>query len=407
LAEASRKSKRNVGALRIRSVMRIDFKAGSDVSNHLVFRPRLNAVFDDAKSAEVEVRVSRRSIDTGLEIHMNTGYFYISGLAADNDKRPFAKSLEFISQGEVGGKENMIREQVRTDATWRRRLLLARRRLLGGLGEAIEWHPALQDEAPLLTILAVLRLVQHSDASVKWDQLLREDENGTMTPGKPQVTDFQIECTRCEWLGSKNTFILRAKGTILNVTVKTLFELIKDQRPQWDEICASVEPIEKKSTPDNDANDDDEHEVCWDIVQHTAITPAKAMLLGYLTSWWTGSLPHNEIPLCLLRAWKTSDNGETIIASRSINHPKSAQDSLTEVLPSGWFLSPLDNAYAGMPGVSVTYVVEHDLRYLRRLMPMFTDGGIIDLAAKTVKSHFSMFESIAAKVNPAGNGSID
>lgn len=437
LAEASRRtSGLRVGTLRIRAIERIDFREGSDVSDHLLFRPRLNAIFDQGRSAEIEVRVWKRSIQTGEETRMNTGYFYVSGVEFGTIKKkkeeekhrlcPFANNSS--SSSTTRNNAQFLDERIQADAIWRRRQLLARRNLLGGVGETVEWHPALHDEAPLLTILAVLRLVH--DLSVEWKPLhssssstttydnksssLRRRSSSmnhsiTTTKNKPRATNVEIKYTTGEALGRKNTFILRGKSVIQNMTVKALFKLIKDERPQWDEICKRIDPIERQTDISADDN------IQWDVVQHVAITPTMAMLSRYLCYCCCNGgmmLPETTVPLCLLRAWRTEESN-TILATRSVRHPKAAKGSMTEVLPSGWFLSPNretpnsqtrlaagaasnnNNTTTTMDtGVSITYVVEHDLQHLRRLAPTFTDEAIIHMIAKSTKQWFTTFASM-------------
>mmetsp|Transcript_19266 Transcript_19266/g.28507 ORF Transcript_19266/g.28507 Transcript_19266/m.28507 type:complete len:657 (+) Transcript_19266:101-2071(+) len=414
LAEASRKSKCKCGSLRIRAVLRVDFVSGSDVSDHLVFRPRLNAIFDNGRSVEIEVRVSRRSIKNDVEIDMNTGYFYVSGVEfGPRTEHPFAHAHAVAYRSSA---TEDVRGSIESDARWRRRLLLARRHLLGGDGEPVEWHPALHHEAPLLTILAVLRLVHHNNKSiVEWKPLHEVNQNKKrgsvmsslkMSASTPRATDVHIEYTMGKALGRKDTFILRGKCLIRNMSVKTLFGLIKNERPHWDELCRSIDSIEVKNSETTE-NDDGDGEIQWDVVQHVAITPTKMILLRRLCCLFGSSsgkacrLPTKFVPLCLLRSWRTEKkNGDTVLASRSVRHPDAAEGSLTEVLPSGWFLRPaaLGDLYDDheSSGVFVTYVVEHDLRYLRLLAPFFSDEAIIHTIARATKNWFSTFASMSA-----------
>lgn len=399
LAEASRRSKRKVGTLLIRAVLRVEFSTGSDVSDHLIFRPRLNTIFDDGQSAEIEVRVSKRCIASGKECQMNVGYFYISGYTKGKKlDTPFG-AAETIG---CSALRKDMQDRINADANWRRRLLLARRRLLGGTGEAVEWHPSLQDEAPLLTILAVLRLVYTNDTTVKWKELHFYDGNeksptksiagrasiiGTGRTNMTNISNFILEVTPGEPLGRKSTFILRGRAVILNTTVSALFDMIKTKRAQWDELCNSIKMIEEKQNGNVEKTED--NEVNWDIVEHEALTPQAALAMGYIFCWKTLSRPKKHIPLCLIRAWQTDNNdGTAILASQSVHHPDAAKGSLTQVLPSGWFLSPFQDASGETVGVSVTYVVEHDLVHLRRLAPMLTDKIIIKTMASSTERWF-------------------
>ena len=407
LAEASRRSKRRIGTLLIRSVLRVEFSTGSDVSDHLIFRPRLNATFDDGQSAEIEVRVSKRCIASGRECDMNHGYFYVSGYTrGEKVDKPFGTTKAFGCS--ALGKE--IQCRITADTNWRRRLLLARRRLLGGTGEAVEWHSSLQDEAPLLTILAVLRLVHKEDPAVKWKELCSNDEShrfptksiagrasiiGAGRTNKTNISNFILEVTPGEPLGRKNTFILRGRAVILNTTVSTLFDMVKDERTQWDELCNSIKIIEEKQT----GKGENEEEVNWDIVEHEALTPQAALAMGYIFCWKTLSRPKKHVPLCLIRTWQTSENdGTAVFASQSVHHPDAAKGTLTQVLPSGWFFSSFQDAVSGKTvGVSLTYVVEHDLVHLRRLAPMLKDKIIIKTMASSTERWFYNLASMAQK----------
>ena len=412
LAEASRRSKRRVGTLLIRSVLRVEFSTGSDVSDHLIFRPRLNAIFDDGQSAEIEVRVSKRCIASGRKFDMNVGYFYISGYTRGKKlDKPFGATESFGCSALGKG----IQGRITADANWRRRLLLARRRLLGGTGEAVEWHSSLQDAAPLLTILAVLRLVHSEDPTVKWKALHFNDGNqkprtrsiigraSIIVAGrasKTNLSNFVLEVTPGEPLGRKNTFILRGRAVILNTEVSTLFDMVKNKRTQWDELCNSIKIIEEQQNgkAENEEDDDTNTKFNWDIVEYEALTPQTALAMGYIFCWKTLSRPKKHIPLCLIRSWQMDKNeGTAVFASQSVHHPDVAKGSLTQVLPSGWFLSPVEDASGKPIGVSVTYVVEHDLVYLRRLAPVLTDKNIIKTMATSAERWFYNLASMTQK----------
>ena len=70
---ASRHANVAAGALRTRGIDQIGFATGSDVSDHLIFRARVTAVFDDGAAAEVGVRVAKRDIATGNEVAAGAG----------------------------------------------------------------------------------------------------------------------------------------------------------------------------------------------------------------------------------------------------------------------------------------------------------------------------------------------
>jgi len=62
-----------VDAVRTQGVDGVSFNTGSNVSDHLVFRARATASFDDG--GEIKVRVVKRDIATGTEQLINVGYF--------------------------------------------------------------------------------------------------------------------------------------------------------------------------------------------------------------------------------------------------------------------------------------------------------------------------------------------
>jgi acyl-CoA hydrolase len=62
-----------VDAVRTQGVDGVSFNTGSNVSDHLVFRARATASFDDG--GEVKVRAVKRDIATGTEQLINVGYF--------------------------------------------------------------------------------------------------------------------------------------------------------------------------------------------------------------------------------------------------------------------------------------------------------------------------------------------
>jgi acyl-CoA hydrolase len=385
LALAARKSSRSPGSLLIRSVLRVSFHCGSAVSDHLIFRPRLNAIFDEGRSAEVEVRVSKKSITTGVEISMNVGYFYVSGSAVGTGTDiPFAFPNGRFRRS--ASEEEMLQKKTQGDAAkWRRRLLLARRQLLEGFGDPVEWHPSLHRLAPLLTITSVLRLARHNDHSVYWRELpISSQTNNIVTV---------VEWTPGESWGRSDTFVLRVKGKLSfprrsdpSRSLMAVIQALKTKRPQWDTFCNGIEILESC----NQAEDDD---IQWDVVQHLARTPS----IFVKACEETGTRPERVIPFCYLRTWKVDPaEGTAILAAQSVLHTKAkTTPSVATVKPSGWFIS-----CAADGAVELTYMVEHDLISMRELALGMSDENIVETMAGLAKQWFvgltSLFERAAA-----------
>lgn len=365
--------------LMIRAIVRVDFQCGSNVSDHLLLRPRPNAVFDGGRSAEIEVRVCKRSIATGEEIDMNVGYFFVSGARGprmeDEEVIPFPPH--------AGGKDW-------EGACWRRRLLLARRQLLSGTGDVVEWHPSLHHEAPLLTIASVLRLVHHNDkGSVQWINVIEEapETSATMSSSSSLLSDHvrSIEWTPGEAWGRNDTFVLRVKGILPGVRyLEEVLETIRSYRPGWDDFCVRVDIVEASSsstTGDNAA-------LQWDVVRHVAVTPkaaaqAREQVLGTENGVAT-------VPLCLLRTWQIDPDEDTaIFASQSIGHADVAEVA-AQVRPSGWFL----RGGQEKEGIELTYIAEHDFRHLRRVCLGMKDEEIVAMLAGTATKWFQRLGSL-------------
>ena len=107
------------------------------MSDHRVFRARATASFDGGLDGEVKVRAVKRDIATGTEQLINVGYFSF-GFFDDRQRFPSVKAP--------------------ADALARRRMFVARRRLLTCTGGALDWHASLVKEAPALTLESSLRL---------------------------------------------------------------------------------------------------------------------------------------------------------------------------------------------------------------------------------------------------------
>lgn len=388
LAKAARKSRRSPGSLLVRSVLRVSFQCGSGVSDHLIFRPRVNAIFDEGRSAEVEVRVSKKSIMTGVETCMNVGYFYVSGsnVGTGNDI-PFASSPNHEMARSSSSQEELLQQKSQGEAAeWRRRLLLARRRLLGGYGDAVEWHPSLFNQAPILTIYSVLRLVHHNDHCVFW----RELPTVTSSVCSHNVVS-NAEWTAGEAWGQSDTFVLRVKGVLSlpskNGKLATLLDVLqtlKSQRPEWDKFCNGIEILEAQEQQEKDTDTalpkkGENAGIQWDVVQHIARTPA----IFIYCSQKAGIPAPAVVPFCYLRTWKVdAAEGTAILASQSVLHSKAKTAS--SIKPSGWFIS----CAADGGTVELTYIVEHNLTTVRRLASGMSDEKIVETMAGLAKEWF-------------------
>lgn len=398
LAAAARESRRSTGSLLVRSVLRVNFSEGSGVSDHLIFRPRVNAFFDQGQSAEVEVRVSKKCIATGTETGMNVGYFYVSGSSVGNkNDRPFARPAD--SRSSISSEN---RHKAQADAEWRRRLLVARGQLLAGLGEPVEWHPALHESAPRLTIMSVLRLVHHNDPAVKWNDLFDPEHksgivNTPLTFSEKKPESRSIEWTSGEGWGRSNTFVLRAKGLLSQgSSITSVLYTLRSKRPQWDKHCVDITTLEDQKgsliqTAKNKGDTQESNtlpELQWDVVQHLARAPDLAVATRCLCSPRTRSIPATIVPLCLLRAWRVDSGDTAVLASRSVKHTSAAKESSASVHPSGWFLRDMKCG-----GVELIYIAEHDLTVLRKAMTGVSDGG------KRVMSDIAIISKMGSIIN--------
>jgi len=361
LTSASRKARLSTGDLRIGAVLRVNFATGSDVSDHLIFRPRINAVFDDGATAEVEVTVTKRNIATGKEVDINTGYFYVHPISK-NHTRPFPATE--ATQG----------------SAWRRRHLEARRQLLTCTGGSIQWHSDLHEEAPLLTILSTLRLIHHDNESVRWRR--------PTYSSKDSSNACSVEWTPGIYWGRPHTFLIRAKAIISQKgggpTVEEFINALRKRRPEWDHICSAVTILEESSSTMKEGTESD---VQWDVVEHIARTPQKARVLHCLCAC---SSIEELVPLCLLRAWRLdTTSGTAIYASRSVRHDKASRNARIEVLPSGWFIRSVEGG-----GVAVSYVVEHDIQKLRNITRVISDENIVSMMTSGVVKWMKRLSSL-------------
>ena len=386
VAAASRTARCSTGALRISAVLRVTFSAGSNVSDHLVFRPRVNAVFDGGSIAEVGVLVSKRSIASGEEVRLNTGYFYV--MAAEEGTRPFPP----------GGGE----PAPDSAPAQRQRHLQARRQFLMSVGDPLRWGPDLRHEAPTLTLFSTLRLLQNGDTSLRWHLV---DWKGLVAKIFSQSSNrVEVEWASGAPRGRDHTFLLRAKETFrgnVGMSVPAVLDALLWRRTEWDRLCKDVTVLE--------AHSDDKREyyakganvvVNWDIIQHLARPPREVKLFAKKKKGGTSGSPSKAVPLCLLRAWREQrEDGvsSAILAQRSVIHNKAAAEARTTVLPSGWFLRSLDgdddgdadddanaggdNNFGTGATIEVSYIVEHDLRMLRKIIPLISDEIIVSLLA--------------------------
>ena len=370
------------------------------VSDHVFFRPRITAIMEQGRSAEFEVKVGKRCITGQQQQHegheetlMNVGHFYVSGLlsygpedewdyedgkatsstAATGNKNqlgtdiaPFAKLLrthQHLYSNESCHHNTTEREM----AYQRRKSLLARRSLFDGLGASVHWDTAsLKVQAPLLTILSVLRFCEEYENSMSSSSLLDGDGDGDGDGDRRpawKVIDLKganYEQHKIEWTpGQVNTVLLRGKTVIsrkkhdqdenntnssANTSfLDTLYHTLSDKRPQWDPMCVSVTILEKSDDDGDDDNTDVQEEIGNNGV--IAVTP-EWDIREYELKTSTA-----QAKFCLLRAgsYVHYDNHEDgtkrrigVLASRSVIHDKSEAMHDNRVLPSGWLFKMID-----------------------------------------------------------------
>ena len=151
----------NADTLRTTAIHRISFASGSDVSDHLVFRAMVNAVFPETQTMEVGVRVSRRNIATGEERKMNSGYFVFSRTVSVDSKTSTFWGRNQASQAQpsrlpaIAEPEDEDARERMSRATTRHRLLMVNRALMTSTGGAFEWTPELEAEVFKVTFACV------------------------------------------------------------------------------------------------------------------------------------------------------------------------------------------------------------------------------------------------------------
>ena len=367
MAVSARRSQRSTIFLVIRAILRVDFRCGSQVSDHLIFRTRLTAIFDEGRSAEIEVQVSKRSLASGQETNMNTGYFYISGSEIGT-----GTDVPFMAGSESQDTTSVIYHQ----AVWRRSQALARRQLLAGLGGPVKWHPALREEAPLLTIESVLRLIRHHDGAVKWNSC-------DVKPANTTGTIESVEWARGDAWGRKDTTALRVKGAVTGISLGGLLDRLRSQRPQWDSSCQSITVVEKQRENAGEGGTATAS-LPYDIVLHEALTPKVMLGIGDDDLSDCDSV----VSFCRLRTWELNEESKTaIFASQSVRHP--AAEATGKVRPSGWFLdAQLDGS------IHVTYIAEHDLLALKRVTGVVDDCRIVNVLAFLITKWFENLQDM-------------
>lgn len=351
VAVAARKSRRSFSTLVVRAILRIDFSTGSHVSDHLILRTRLNAVFDEGRSAEVEVKVSKQRLDSGEETKMNVGYFFISGSSMGT-----GTDVPFVMDSTV------MESRFYRKASWIRTQLLARRQLLGRRGDPIQWHPSLHKDATVLTIKSLLRLVNYKNH----DGIVKEHDV-PIVPASAVVESMRW--ANGESVGRSDTFFLEVKGTLSGWSLASLIDIIRTQRPTWDDWCQDIEILEQD--PDSMSS------FPYDIVMHTALLPQAE----------SGKDTDPVVAFCLLRTWQINHELNTaIFASQSVLHD-AATFVRGRVLPSGWFLREVDSQ------IHLTYMAEHDFGPLRKVSGM-SDEAIVGMLARIAYRWFEKFQDM-------------
>ncbi|CAH0379547.1 unnamed protein product [Pelagomonas calceolata] len=297
-----------VDAVRTQGVDGVSFNTGSNVSDHLVFRARATASFDDG--GEVKVRAVKRDIATGTEQLINVGYF---------------------SFGFFDGRQRFPDVKAPADALARRRMFVARRRLLTCTGGALAWHASLVKEAPALTLESSLRLFLTDE--LRWEH----------------CADDVVWASGNAW--GRDSFVLKTDCILPGASVDAAFRVVKDDRPAWDHLCVGIEQVE---------NGDE-----WDIVRHDSKAPAAARFLRCLCRC---SLPASVARLTLLRAWRKDGEGYAL-ATRSVRHADAGKAD-AEVLPACWRLMPCE------AGVALSYAVEFEYATLRANAPGLSDARL-------------------------------
>uniref|UniRef100_A0A7S1VU67 START domain-containing protein n=1 Tax=Grammatophora oceanica TaxID=210454 RepID=A0A7S1VU67_9STRA len=153
---------------------------------------------------------------------------------------------------------------------------------------------------------------------------------------------------------------------------------LRTRRPQWDQLCQGIDLIEE--APEKSS------QIQWDVVRHTAITPAVAVK----TSKEVGVEADAVVPFCLLRTWQIDKKaGTAILASQSVRHGEAGKVS-GQVRPSGWFIDKMDDD----DNIQLTYIAEHDLVLLRDICLGMSDEMIAEMIAGIVVNWFSRLSAM-------------
>ncbi len=338
---------------RVRSIQRVDFPTGASVSDHVFLRPRITAIFDGGRSAEVEVMVGKRNIKAQkhcdrAEVTMNVGYFYVSGISdgRSNAKKlsskvaPFAKLLQHRIANTSSLPDDLV-----TMAHQRRTALLARQHLLAGIGEAIVWDPLLEAQAPILTILSALRLRdEYQKTKHRW-RCLQTCQDPHQEP---------IWWVHGNTLGHDNTMLFYTKTTISRTKQSTadggssfledVYGTLCRDRSIWDPFTMSVRVLEQQTNSNTDENG-----VYWDVAEYEMKASEEAHTTFCLLKAGSyigvdGNVNKDGVPTC------------GVVASRSVRHKESI--ATNRVLPSGFLLKTLESGNAEREFLEITYVSE-------------------------------------------------
>ena len=341
------------------------------------------------------------------ETLMNIGHFYVSGSLSyvdDEDKKkkkknkklsssiaPFAKLLN--THKHLYSNDSMHNRIERNMAYQRRKSLLARRHLLAGLGESLQWDSScLKIQAPILTILSVLRLCdEYESTNANSSSADDDDANGDASYYQEEgrvwkVVDLEGSLGHdhdhvIEWTpGNVDTVLLRGKTVISRKRLcqnkndivdeseseksssssslsasssflEAVYTTLRDKRLQWDPACMSITLLEDNRNDDDDENDevDDDEKTKrggssalkpdWDIVEYKMQTPNAQTKFCLLR---VGAYVKDDNSVSNSNNRNNNNNKVTsgVLASRSVIHDKS--DAKNRVLPSGWLLKMID-----------------------------------------------------------------
>jgi hypothetical protein len=388
------------------------------------------------------------------ETTMNFGYFYVSGVSTDENDNcnkykklstsvaPFARLLESRKDLSTEGSTNTSRstsshqvhrptnettETTIAMAHKRKNAMLARRNLLAGMGKPVTWDSSLEVQAPLLTILSLLRLCNEyektSAASAtaaateeneiegpSWKAVHTDHEGGNPSPSHSHP---RIEWTYGDFWGHHNTVLICGKTVISrrkphttdssssshqSTFLQDVYGTLCGERSKWDPFCLSVKVLEQKKINDEDdgddmvaikADDDDEDVVFWDVAEYEMkASNAHAMFCLLRAGSYIGedgSVMATGLDESRNSYIVSNNNNNTIpargvLASRSVRHEGSSAN--TCVLPSGFLLESQaggrgsggvdddddanNHEYLEITYVSEVRTVEHEKRVSKR-----------------------------------------